>query len=216
MEKILNFIIIISICIILQTVFFAKDKEIPDINSSLIPIEQLADPIQADYSGDDFISIKDNEMDLKLYPKARYQIYAMVMSKHWYSLGWGGKISPYDLALAWNELMLPENRKGITYSQSGRWYYYRYDAGYPLPKFYIQSHSSNHHIIPANVNVKKAIDKVNTGDKIYLEGFLVYIEGKSEGTDVRWKSSLTREDSGDGACEVLYLTKAVLNDKIYE
>ena len=211
MEKLLNFVIFISLCIIGYAFFHAPSKEISYVNSDF-PVE----PVQTRYLNDDFIAINQKELDLKIYPKAKYQIYAMVMSKHKYSFGWQSRISPYDFALAWDKLMLLEYQKGISYSQSGRWYYYNYKAEYPLQNSYIMSHSSNHHIIPCNDNLKKAADRIKKGDKIYLEGYLVSIKGKLKGRDVWWNSSLSRNDSGDGACELLYLTKAVIGNETFE
>jgi len=138
------------------------------------------------------------------------------MSKARYFFGWDGNIAPYDLALAWNKLMLPENQKDISYTQSNRWYYYHFDKGFPLEQSYIDVHSANNHIIPADKKVFEAIDKVRIKERIYLEGYLVYIFGTAENKSISWKSSLTRYDTGAGACEVFYVKKAVLNGQVYE
>lgn len=212
----MNFIIFASVCIIAYAIFFSSPDEILPTSPVFSGVEQSAEPLQTKYNGSDFIPVTYSDLNLAIYPKANYQIYAMVMSKHKYGHGWESRISPYDLALAWDKLMLPEYQNGISYSQSGRWYYYRYKAGYPLPKSYIISHSSNHHIIPANDNLRKALDKIRKGDKVFLEGYLVYINGKYKDRNVWWNSSLTRNDSGDGACEILYLTRAVVGDELFE
>ena len=66
---------------------------------------------------------------------------------------------------------------------------------------------SNNHLIPADTRVKKAIKKIKKGDHIRITGYLVYIDGKkSDGTTFFWNSSTTRDDDGDGACEVIYVT----------
>lgn len=216
MERFLNLSIVISICIIVYAVFVTPKNPEPVSVASSTVFEKLPEPSQSPYNGGIHIPIKSNDLDITIYPQANYRIYAMVMSKRKYNWGWESQISPYDLALAWNKLMLPEYQKGIRYSQSGRWYHYVYSCEFPLPKSYIISHSSNHHIIPANENVKKALDKVKKRQKIYLEGYLVNIKGKFQGREVWWNSSMTRNDSGNGACEVLYLTKAVMGNEVFE
>lgn len=186
--------------------------------AQLFNYENLKDPEQIPYinlKGEN-IKIKKNNYIINVNPQANYRIYAMVMSKCRYYWGWDGETAPYDLALAWNELMLPENQKGISYTQSNRWYYYHFDGDFPLSQYYINTHSANHHIIPANKNVLDAIDKVRTKEKIYLEGYLVYINGTVGNGKVYWNTSLTRNDTGDGACEVFYVKRAVLDGKIYE
>jgi len=184
----------------------------------LLNYENLKDPEQVLYINlkGEKIAIKKNNYTMNVYPQANYRIYAMVMSKTRYIWGWDGEIVPYDLALAWNELMIPENHKGISYTQSNRWYYYQFNEKFPLSQSYVNTHSSNHHIIPANKTVLEAINKVRTKEKIYMEGYLVNIKGKVNGQYVWRNTSLTRHDTGDGACEVFYVKRAVLNGKIYE
>ena len=44
--------------------------------------------------------------------------------------------------------------------------------------------------------------KARQGDLIYLKGYLLYIEA-SDGW--RWKSSLKRNDTGNGSCELIWV-----------
>jgi len=186
--------------------------------AKLFKYENLKDPEQSAFYNlnNESLIFEKKDYKIRLYPQANYRIYAMVMSKNRYRFGWEGEIVPYDLALGWNELMLPQNQVGISYTQSNRWYYYDYNEKFPLSPFYIPTHSSNHHIIPANRNVFKAINKVRNKEKIYMEGYLVNISGTVGKGTVQRNSSLTRNDTGAGACEVFYVKKAVLNGKIYD
>jgi len=219
MSKLLNLIILIMAGFIFYASFFPSEKsselapsEVTQEEAVVMPV----DPEQSSYWGDEIIPYVHKNLSLKITPKAHYRIYAMVMSKKKYSYGWESNLAPYDLALAWNKLMLPENQKGISYRQSGRWYYFRYDGGYPLSKQYIHRHSANTHSIPANQNVRKGLDRIKKKDNVYLEGYLVYINGTLGKGRVWWKSSLTRNDTGDGACEVFYIKKIILNNEVYE
>lgn len=190
------------------------EKEIAQI----FHYDNLQDPEQLPYISlsNKNINIDKDNVHFSIYPQASYRIYAMVMSKSRYYFDWSSKLSPYDLALAWNKLMLQENQKGISYSQGNRWYYFYYDNTFPLDKAYIEQHSANTHIIPANGKVFEAVDKVRVKEKIYMEGYLVYIDANKKGAQSSWHSSLTRYDTGDGACEVFYVNRAILNGKIYE
>lgn len=193
---------------------------LPEINKTddLQQYSYLKDPEQITYVNlsDENIVINKNNYAIIIYPKAEYKIYAAVASKYKYTEGWKGEVVPYDIALVWNKLMLPENQKGISYFQGNRWYYYQYEATFPWSKGYIDTHSANNHIIPANKNVLKAIQKVSKKEKIYMEGYLVNLKGTVSGNDVFWNTSLSRNDTGEGACEVFYVKKVVLNNKIYE
>jgi hypothetical protein len=95
------------------------------------------------------------------------------------------------------------------------WFHVTGDA--PLVGFnYAMSHGSNNHIIPANENIRKAVDsKVRVHDKIVLDGYLVNVEGRNQGRRISMKSSLTRKDSNRGACEIIYVTGVQVEDKMY-
>ena len=58
------------------------------------------------------------------------------------------------------------------------------------------------HMIPADDSVARALKRVRVGDVVTLDGYLVEAD-KPGGW--RWRSSLTRDDTGDGACEVVYV-----------
>lgn len=222
-DKITDFILyaIIGVIIYLAGNIFLNP---PNVSANLhgmkssIPnnYQSFNDPEQTAYNGEEFFPLEKGNYKLKIYPKANYKIYAAIMSKSRYIWGWDGDVAPYDLALAWSDLMLAEYQKGISYSQANRWYFYRYESGYPLPQSYINTHSANVHIIPANSRVLDAVEKAKNKQEIYMEGYLVYIKGTVNGREVWWNSSLSRNDTGDGACEVFYVTKAVLSGLIYQ
>ena len=56
------------------------------------------------------------------------------------------------------------------------------------------------HLIPANDSVARDIANVQEGEIIEISGSLVEI---TTNDGWRWKSSLTRNDTGAGACEVI-------------
>ena len=59
---------------------------------------------------------------------------------------------------------------------------------------------SNNHIIPMNNQQKNVLKKVRKGDVVQILGYLVYCEGNG------WTwgpSSMTRTDTGNGACEII-------------
>jgi hypothetical protein len=211
-----GFIIAVTLLCLYSYDVLLKTKH--PISTENYSYENLKNPEQIPYINlnGEKIKILGKNYNFELTPQATYKIYAMVMSKSQYYFDWNSKLAKYDLALAWNDLMLPENRVGIKYSQSGRWYYYSFDDKFPLTQAYIIEHSSNVHIVPANQIVLEAISKVRKGDKIYLEGYLVNIDGTVDNKPVWWHSSLSRQDTGDGACEVFYVKKSVLNNFVYQ
>jgi hypothetical protein len=95
--------------------------------------------------------------------------------------------------------------KRIDISQSGRFYFWRYEGDAPIPRREIEMSSANMHLIPATAAVEKTLKSVRVGQVVWLKGYLVEVKGDD---GFRWLSSLTREDTGNGACEVIWVEDA--------
>ena len=148
-------------------------------------------------------------------PVARYQVAALVESVKRYSNGWQGQLAPMDILLAWGRMTDPEVQKYCSFSQSNRWGFYQYKAGCPVDGYYISSHCSNHHLIPATANIRAALKQIRNHTRVKFEGYLVNVDGKWNGRDYWWHSSTSRTDTGDGACELLLVQKVQIDNKIY-
>jgi hypothetical protein len=136
-------------------------------------------------------------------PLAGFSLQARVLSREDYSLGAEAKYSPTDLALGWGPMADPAVADRLGISQGGRWYRYQWGSeGPPIAPDQIVRSSANMHMIPADRDVADALAKVRQGDIVHLDGWLVQID-RDDGW--HWRSSTTREDSGDGACEVVYV-----------
>jgi hypothetical protein len=140
--------------------------------------------------------------DVELSLMAEYTVEGVVKSIENYSNDYPSRISEYDFALAWGELNKKETDREIRYSQSGRWYRYRCSEECPVSQGYISTHSANVHLIHEDSYVLYKIKKIDKNDYIRLRGYLVTVNFE-EGP---WSSSLTREDTGNGACEIMYVT----------
>lgn len=144
--------------------------------------------------------------DMVVEPLARFRIKARLLSSSRYWLDPGSKISPIDLALGWGKMSDTKILKKIDISQGQRFYYFRWEGGASvIPESEITRHSTNIHIIPANDYIKNTIYKFRPGQVVQLQGDLVMVSGP-KGNE--WKSSLTREDTGAGACELMWVTMA--------
>jgi hypothetical protein len=136
-------------------------------------------------------------------PLAGFSLEARVLSREDYSSGPEAEYSPTDLALGWGPMAAPGLAERLSVSQGGRWYRYRWGAeGPPLPPQTIARNSANMHLIPADATVAAAIDAVDAGEVVRMNGWLVRLD-RDDGW--HWQSSLTREDTGGGACEVVYV-----------
>ncbi len=179
-------------------------------------IDTSAEPSQTLISSQEPILIKTKSGDFVLTPAAEYRISALVVGTESYSYGWNAKVSPVDLALAWGRLAERDARKYVSYDVSNRWVSFRLKEGSPFDVAYVTGHASNNHIIPSTRNIRRAVKTIREKQKIVLEGFLVRLSGTYDGKQVWWNTSLSRTDSGDGSCELLYVTKARIGYKVYE
>jgi hypothetical protein len=134
-------------------------------------------------------------------PLAKFTINARVLSKKDYSDGKESTLSPIDLALGWGPMSKSEQLKHIRISQGGRWYSWYTETNIVSRKS-IEENSANMHMIPANSDILTTLEKAQRNQQVEIQGFLVEC---SSGT-WKWRSSLTRLDVGDGACEVIYVT----------
>jgi len=135
-----------------------------------------------------------------------YRLEARVLSVQPYHRGREADLSPVDLALGWGQMSDEAVLRNIRVSQSNRFYYWSVDT-FPIPREAIETQSANVHIIPANPSLADTLTSVRRGQVVKLKGHLVSVQAQD---GWRWKSSLSREDTGNGACELMYVTDAVV------
>ena len=142
-----------------------------------------------------------------LTPRAEFSVEARVLAKENYYIDAGAKLIPVDFAMGWGPMSDTALIKRLRISQSGRFYFWGYSGESPAPHEEIIRSSANMHLIPADSAVKKVLSAARVGDVVAIEGELV--DAKSNGGWVL-KTSLTRDDSGAGACEIVYVKSAVI------
>ena len=147
--------------------------------------------------------------DFNFKALADYQIKARVLSRNNFSIGKESEISPFDLALGWGPMSDQNVIDKIDISQSNRWYRWKTDA-LPISAKEITLSSANVHIIPKDETMKDNFDEVYTGSLIEMKGFLVEVTTPD---GWRWKSSLKRDDTGSGSCELFWVEELVVFDK---
>ena len=131
---------------------------------------------------------------------ADFTVEARVLSKQTYSSDREAELAPVDLALGWGAMSDSAVLDQLSISQSNRFYFYRWEKEPPRPAQEIATHSANMHLIPTTSEQEKRMREVKVGQVVKIKGQLVEITA-SDGW--KWRSSLTRDDTGAGACEVI-------------
>lgn len=140
--------------------------------------------------------------DFNYYPIAEFKLDAKVLSIRFYGSDKMSDFCPVDIALGWGKMSDQVIVDRFEIKQQHRWYVWRTD-NFPIPQKVVESSSSNIHIIPANEEVEQILDDVIRGNIISLKGKLVNVN--EVGEKFVYKSSTQRDDTGGGACEILWL-----------
>ena len=138
--------------------------------------------------------------EYSIYPLAGYHIRARVLSKKKYSFGREAELSPFDLALGWGRMSDEDVLEKIKVRQSRRFYFWS-TKKFPIPRREIEMNSANTHIIPSNEEIEDRLKEIRAGHIVEIKGHLVRVTAQD---GWHWISSLTRKDTGAGACEVLF------------
>jgi hypothetical protein len=135
--------------------------------------------------------------------RASYEVTARVLARERYHFDALSDLVPEDLALGWGPMSDNQILKTIEISQSNRFYYWRATPKTPITRDIIIAHSANTHVIPQNSLIARQLAHLRPGEVVTLSGELVDAE-RADGR--RIKTSMTRTDTGAGACEVLLVT----------
>jgi hypothetical protein len=133
---------------------------------------------------------------------ADYEFSARVISLAWYRMGAESEYSPVDLGIGWGEMSDTKHIDALQWRHSARFLFYRFSGEPPIPQKDIARQFANVHVLPANPQVLRTLETLRPGQRVNARGTLVEL-AREDGW--RWRSSLVRDDEGNGACEVMYL-----------
>lgn len=208
-----KFIIGVVICILIGIIsllyinrfsLFGKEYiNVPDLNN-------LKAPVQGKAQGTKRVTIDGKYAYItKVHT---YTIQARVVDVQQYmEFNFMNRLSPVDLGLAWGFMAEDKNQGKLTFSSNGsRFLHFQYnDDGWVSSvggRNAVHQHVSNNHMIPANKKIKNQLISIKKGDYVQFEGFLVNVYSTVENESFTWNSSDSRIDTGDGACEIIYVT----------
>jgi len=172
-----------------------SNRDIERANGVLV----AADPVQGEIDA----GLPIERGAFRLRPRADFHATVRILRREDYRLGALADLVPTDFAVGWGRMSDSEVLERIDFSQSNRFYYW-HTNDFPIPRAEIETHSANWHVIPENAAVRRDLERLRTGSIVELSGRLVDIEGENGGMT----TSLTRADTGAGACEILLASSA--------
>lgn len=168
------------------------------------PEPELPEPVQVNHAP---APVADGMMGLAMFSSR-----VLVLSRRDYPLTRDdplSAVSPTDLAVAWGPAAKSDVRGVVELHQVNRRYVWRARSSQmakPGVRFFTRS-SGNWHMIPATPEVAADLARVAKGDIVRIEGELVQVTFDN---GVYFKSSTTRDDEGDGACEIIRVRSIVV------
>ena len=141
-------------------------------------------------------------------PLARFSIEARVLRAEHYYLDRGADLAPVDLALGWGTMSDTAVIEKLKITQGGRFYRWEpLERALPIPRRDIETQSANMHMVPADDDVARLLKGARRGHIVKLSGYLIEARAPD---GWRQRSSLTRNDTGAGACEIIWVERIEL------
>jgi hypothetical protein len=137
-----------------------------------------------------------------LVKRARFDITARLLRKERYRIDAEAGLAPFDLGVGWGPLSDSEILDQLEFTQMGRFFYWNPKrADFPLSPQMAITHLAQIHVIPASADIAGRLSTLRPGQVVSAHGFLVDVRGPG---GFAWNTSLRRDDTGDGACEILW------------
>jgi len=207
---------VLKAAVISFVAWLAIDRFVPAIPLSLLsgemaaPPNALKEPVQEESAREPFSETRGRRT-FRITPRAAYDVAARIGATERYRAGASGSLLPWDFVLTWGAVTKAPAWGHISFTQTGRFYMWS-TRDESLDLGYVASHTANTHLIPASGRVASALARVRRGDVVRLEGDLVDVDGPD---GFVWKTSLTRTDTGAGACETLYVRAVTIGTRRY-
>jgi hypothetical protein len=153
-----------------------------------------------------------NGVAYRIQPRFTYDMSALVVSLHHSDTWWDyvhrendDHLNLMDLCVVWGESARNGAYKGISFSNN-QWECSWGTSSQEAWAAFDQTEVANNHMVTDDPALAKALRNIRIGDQIRVRGYLVnytiYRDGRPGGMRV---SSEVRTDTGNGACEVLYV-----------
>lgn len=182
-----------------------KVKELP---SETALVDALyTEPVQSPTSAEAFTFPYKNA-DYVVNPKATYEINGLVVSHNNIRAWWDiyhdeNSVDVKDLCLIWGDNAYEHIYKNISFWNESVSCHFQPTSRNTRQDFH-GSALSNNHLLSADAQVRDTIAEVRVGDQVHMKGYLVNYSDLRH-PEFERRSSLTRADTGGGACEVFYV-----------
>ena len=205
LSKLFKWLFLLSTLIVI-TVWFYKDN-IPA--PTFYPATSIDEPIQEATSREEFsVSVNDHSYIIK--PKFDYELEGVVVSYHdpaelgdiYHYKQWKDFLNLKDLCVVWGNNVTSGVYNDMKFD-SNTWTCWMYWPDSATRDRFDTTALSNNHILSADEAVNRAVMSAEVGDHIRFKGVLAAYENPA--SNFKRGTSIVRTDTGNGACETIYL-----------
>jgi hypothetical protein len=151
-----------------------------------------------------------NNITYRIQPLYRYELYGVVVSRHdsdsvadLLHRQWNDSLNVVDLCVIWGNNLRTGAYRDINFSSSPSWCFFETRSSEAYAAFDATALSNNHLLTPDPQIVRK-LRQARVGDQIHFRGYLAEYS-HNHGMAFKRGTSTVRNDTGDGACETVYV-----------
>lgn len=144
-------------------------------------------------------------------PLFAYELWGLVVSQHdsraWWDIihnEWQDYLNAVDLCVIYGENARSGAYRGLRYSSGQFECFARTDSSAAWQAFDPRA-LSNNHLLTDDAGIAKTLRSVRVGDQVRFKGWLVEYSHPMNGQTWFRGTSITRDDTGDGACETVFV-----------
>ena len=153
-------------------------------------------------------------VEYKIAPQYDYELRGLVVSQHhadawwdWVHAAFDDHLNVMDLCVVWGDNAASGVYRDVSF-RNGQW-----TCEFSIPSQLVyqafkQHQISNNHLLVDSPQLTRRIKRLRVGDQVLLKGYLAEYRHNSQGRAFFRGTSTTRTDTGNGACETLYVTEA--------
>ena len=213
LERLFKWLLVISTLVLLYAYFVKDDLPQPGYYDASL----LAPPVQLPTSRPVFTS-KVNGEEYVINPKFDYELSGVVVSYHdadsisdiYHHDQWKDFINLRDICVIWGSNVTSGVYKKMAF-KNATWTCWASWPDRETGQQFSMNQLSNNHILSDNEAVNAVLMSAEPGDHIRLKGVLAEYSNPSSGFNRG--TSTRRDDSGNGACETIYLDEFVILNK---
>jgi hypothetical protein len=149
-----------------------------------------------------------NKVAYRIKPLYRYELWGLVVSRHsadsfidYAHKEWGDHLNTMDLCVVWGKNAFSGIYEKIGFS-SNQWQCHAQSSSSEVWAQFSKNELSNNHLLSDRAEIREKLKQVRLGDQIHFRGYLA--EYSHDGGFKRGTSTV-RDDTGNGACETVFL-----------